>query len=1008
MARKILLETGYTFTPSTRTIVIPRYIRRDRMVLITNTTANQVIYNFSDPSLRATTYTPTMTGANGITTIILNYNTTTMASTDALQIIIDEYDEKFSPSETFTDAVGKMRVSTPQSLIDTDFEYGTQVTKWENINLMNNRPAYYPSTVPLAGVTAMAISTNSRTVTVSTTTPLAVGTPFYVQDSYLALANGNFIVESVSAGTSFTYTAKAVNLSTITSIYDATKTIIYPATYYTAAAIGGAPTLTVSGTDLKVTVTTTVPHGLSIGNEIGITGITGTNPPNGNFIVAQVTAANQFAYFANSTIGNPASLTATSALVYPRPQGQYLHRAFDGGVLFGTNTSSNFCSSIRQTRRQFRYQSGKGIQLSSGTLFRPYATIDALTSSGTTVTVQTREQHNIQPGQSITIAGATETAYNGTFTVVSVLSLTKFTYTAGSTPAATPASGNFTLAVNAWYGHVSRLGAFDEQNGVFFEWDGVTLYAVRRSSVYQIGGKVSVVNGSNTVTQSNAEFPTGFSRQLKPGDFVVLRGYPYRVLDIASDTSMTINPPYRGASSDYIIASKVFETRIPQSSFNIDKLDGTGPSGLTLDVSKMQMWFIDYAWYGAGAIRWGVRTTDGNIFYVHKIANNNVNSEAYMRSGNLPARYETATKSYMTYLTASATNVATSITVADSTGFPAAGTLLVRNATQYEYVNYTGRTTTTFTGLTRAQAGSAVGGVTTTWTSGANSGTVSSATGIQIGQRVFSSTSPSPVPEGTFVTGISGTTITLSNALTAASPNLIFAPMGTGGTAQTFTYSATAPISVELAYATFAPSISHWGTSAIMDGQFDDDKSLIFTYGQTTPATVAAGASKALMSIRVAPSVDNGISGAFGAREIINRMQLQLKSIGISTNSATSNLLVRVYLNGVVSASTTWTNAVGNAAGAVNSSLAQIADHGTGTTTITGGEISAGLFVTGTDRLDMSGVRDLGNSIMGGGGANANSQIYPDGPDIMTIVVTNLTASNVDVLGRISWTEAQA
>ena len=1007
MARKILLETGYSFNAASRTITIPRYIRRDRLVLITNVTANQVIYNFSDPSLRATSYTPTMTGANGTTTLVLNYNTTTMANSDALQIIVDEYDEKFTPSETFTDAVGKFRVSEPQALIDTDFEYGTQVTKWENISLVNNRPSFYPSTVPLTGITAIAMSTNARTVTVSTTTPPAVGTPIIVQDTYLAIANGNFVVESVSAGTSFSYTAKGINTTTVTALLDANKTVIYQGSYYTGAAIGAAPTLTVTGTDLRVLVTTTVPHGLSLGNEISVVGITGTNPPNGNFIVAQVLAANQFAYFANPTIGNPASLTATSALIYNRPQSQYLHRPFDGGVLFGANTSSPFTSAIRQTRRQFRYQSGKGIQISSGTLMKPYATIDALTASGTTVTVQTREQHNIQPGTSITVSGATETAYNGTFTVASVISLTKFTYTAGSTPSATPASGNFTLAVNTWYGSLSRLGAFDEQNGLFFEFDGATLYAVRRASTYQVGGKVSVTNGSNTVTQSNAEFPTGFSRQLKPGDFVVLRGYPYKVLDIASDTSMTVNPPYRGPSADYVIASKVVETRIPQSSWNVDKLDGTGPSGLTLDLTKMQMWFVDYAWYGAGTIRWGLRATDGTIVYVHKLANNNVNSEAYMRSGNLPARYETSTKPYITYLTATAANSATSISVADSTGFPNSGVLLVRNATQYEYMNYTGKTTTSFTGLTRAQAGSAVTGVTTTWTSGTASGVVSSATGIQIGQRVFSATSPSPVPEGTFVTNISGTTITLSNALGATNPNLIFAPMG-NTTAQTFTYSATAPIAVELAYATFAPPISHWGTSAIMDGKFDDDKSLIFTYGQTAASAVATGASKALMSIRVAPSVDNGITGVFGAREIINRMQLQLKSIGISTDSATSNLLVRIYLNGVVSASTTWTNAVGNIAGAINSSLAQIADHGTGSVTIAGGEVSAGLFVTGTDRLDLSGVRDLGNSILGGGTTTANTQIYPDGPDIMTIVVTNLGASSVNVLGRISWTEAQA
>ena len=59
----------------------------------------------------------------------------------------------------------------------------------------------------------------------------------------------------------------------------------------------------------------------------------------------------------------------------------------------------------------------------------------------------------------------------------------------------------------------------------------------------------------------------------------------------------------------------------------------------------MQMFYMDYSWYGAGFIRWGFRATDGNVIYVHKVPNNNFNTEAYMRSGNLPARYEVNTLS---------------------------------------------------------------------------------------------------------------------------------------------------------------------------------------------------------------------------------------------------------------------------------------------------------------------------------------------------------------------------
>ena len=377
-----------------------------------------------------------------------------------------------------------------------------------------------------------------------------------------------------------------------------------------------------------------------------------------------------------------------------------------------------------------------------------------------------------------------------------------------------------------------------------------------------------------------------------------------------------------------------------------------------------------------------------------------------MRSGNLPARYETTTDATVTFLTATLAQAATSMTVSNTADFPNSGTLIVRNGTTTEGMNYTGKTGTTFTGLTRGQAGSAVGGVTTTWASGAVSGTVSSAAGIQIGQRVHSATSPSPVPDGTFVTAVSGTTITLNEAVTAVNPNLIFAPMG--ATDGAFTFSATAPTSVELAYPTFSPSISHWGTAAIMDGRFDDDKSLVFTFGTPSSTTIAAGASIALLSVRVAPSVDNGQIGNFGAREVINRMQLKLDSFGLTQTGTSQPLLITLLLNGTPSTSTVWTNAVGNAA-SQNSSLAQIASYAGGTTTMTGGEVAGGFFSGDvTDRIDLTEVRDLGNSILGGGGPNANTNIYPDGPDTMTILVRNLGSANATVFGRLGWTEAQA
>jgi hypothetical protein len=1006
MARKAILETGYTFTPSTNTIIIPRVIPRERLILITNVTTNTVIYNFSDSNLKANTYTVSTTGGTTTTTLVLNYNTSGMTSTDKLQITVDEYDEKFSPSETYTDPINKFRVSEPQALIDTDFEYGTQISKWENLAMINNRPFAFPSAIGVGTVNYIQFPNASRTVTVGLQNAApGVGTAITVQDTFLNIANGNFVVETVSGAgsTIFTYTARATNTTSVTNVFDTNKTGIFSGTTYANAAIGGTPTFGwTSGTTIPVT--TTVPHGLAIGNEVSIVGSNQVNA-NGSFVVATINSATQFTYYSvTAPAANP-----TGGLIYVRPQGQFLHRPFDGGIIFTSNANANFETATRQTRRYFRYQSGKGIQISSGTCLKPNLQIDSLTSTGvsigSTITVQTKEQHNIQaatPGTQVTISGVNESGYNGTYTVSSVTGYNSFQVTSTSGIGSTVASGTYNCSVASWYGCTNRLGAFDSQNGVLFEFDGQTLSAVRRSSTYQLAGKVTVTSGINTVSQTNSSFPTAFSKQLSIGDFIVLRGQSYRVIDIASDTSLIISPSYRGATAEYVIISKTQDLKIPQSQWNIDKCDGTGPSGYNIDLTKMQMFYIDYSWYGAGFIRWGFRGPDGNVIYCHKMINNNVNTEAYMRSGNLPGRYESESRPPTTQITTTLEASDTTVGVASTAGFPPSGTLCIRNLNTYEYVNYAGIGTTAFTGLIRGRSGSASLALTNI-PIGSNVATATT-TNLQVGQRVITG-----FPEGTYISSIGVGNITLSQAATAANPTVIAPPMGaTSG--QTFTYSPTDPVAVELAYPTYGPSISHWGTSVIMDGRFDDDKSLVFTYGQITGTNLTPGQTKALMSIRVAPSVDAGVATGFGQRELVNRVQLVLRNLGVSiAGITTANVLVRAFLNATPSSATTWTNAVGNVSGQINSSLAQIADYGGGTTTVSGGEVTAGFFVSGTSTLELNTVRDLGNSILGGGGATANTQIYPDGPDVLTITATNLTpGTSVNLLTRLSWTEAQA
>jgi hypothetical protein len=1012
MARRVIIDTQYTFTPATRTIVIPRIITRERFLLITNVTNNTVMYNFSDPTLGLTSHSTTTTASsastgstNGYTTIVLAYNTTSMSSTDKIQITVDEPAEVFTPDELYTDPVNKIRTSQPQALIDTDFEYSRQDTKWESIALINYQPFAYANNAAVLNVATISASANgSRTIIVTPNNSLVEGTPFYIYDTtFTGGGDGMFIVDS-SNTTAFTYTARYPFPNNAIANIQGSGTTAFGGANYTSANLSFS-TITLAGN--VVTVNTISAHGLSVGNEIILRGITGTNPPNGTYYVTTVAAANSFQIMTPVTASG---LTTTSAQLFVKPTGYVSHRAFDGGVRFSTYSQSHGQQLIRQTRRYFRYQSGKGIQISTGSILQPEITIDNLTSSGNTVTVVTKEPHNIYSGTSVVIGGAEQTAYNGTFSVATVTNPYTFTYNSATNPTSATATGDYRLNISNWNGAGARIGLFDDQNGIFFEYDGTTLYAVRRSATFQLSGQATVINGSTAVTGLSSGFngsASRFSGQLVPGDSVVIRGSVYKVIDVLSDTSMTIYPAYRGptvATPDRVIINKVIDTKIPQSTWNIDKCDGTGPSGFVVNLSKMQMFYMDYSWYGAGFIRWGFRGSDGNIIYCHKMINNNVNYEAYMRSGNLPARYETFTHAKYTELTSTlSSSEVDTISVANAQFWPNSGTVWVRNNTQSEFISYTGRSNTALTGLTRTNTGNTT--ITVATTAGSPTLTTSSTVGLQNGQYI---NGPN-VPPGAYVVSFVGnTSILMSTAATTsnAAMSAQFAPLGQS-TPQAFTYSATYPTQVQLHAPSFSPTISHWGTSVIMDGRYDDDKSFVFTNGMTSSLAVASGARNALMSFRISPSVSNGTPASrLGQRELVNRMQMVLRQLDLLS---AGTFLITIVLNGRVSSATpVWQNVGG-------SSLAQYINH-TSTTTIAGGEVIFGFFTNAsggastftTTSQDLPLVRDLGNSILGGGTTDPQTGFYPDGPDIVTVMAQNVGASSANVFARMSWTEAQA
>lgn len=81
------------------------------------------------------------------------------------------------------------------------------------------------------------------------------------------------------------------------------------------------------------------------------------------------------------------------------------------------------------------------------------------------------------------------------------------------------------------------------------------------------------------------------------------------------------------------------DTRVSQSSWSEDKFDGTGGSGVTLDLTKSQIFWVDIEWLGVGSVRCGF-VINGIFYTCHIFHHANLTTSTYMTTACLPIRYE--------------------------------------------------------------------------------------------------------------------------------------------------------------------------------------------------------------------------------------------------------------------------------------------------------------------------------------------------------------------------------
>jgi hypothetical protein len=953
MARQLIEK--YIFTPGAAnagTVKFPGKVDETQLLIITNKTTQENIYALGDPTRSgslvydSTDTTTFYSEQDGVTTVTLAKDTSSMLSSHKIAVYTDAPKQQgniIRPYAFGVDAIERIRVANPQSLIDADFEYGLQTTKWQNYADIRGVPGIYEKPgldIFLSGVSTDGGTPSIITVTTSVNHGLSVNDAVIIyglgNTSTSARAEGAFVINSVPSSTTFTYYAKGIvgtnGLSLFTGITYARR-----GGFYTGSSLPISSIASNGANPSVITVTCSSNHGLVPGAPlVSICSSGGVNHGllTGNFFAETVPSTTTFTFTAR--VGGAVANAAITANMYTRSDAYVLHRPFDGGVTLSNFLPSHGASISRQTKKYMRYQSGKGVLWTSGVSLNPVINLDQISASGTSVgsliTVTTELDHSLQVGATVIISGVVTSGYNGTYGVNTVTGENTFTVIASELLGS--ASAVITniprVTVKNWHGASVRVGPFDDQNGLFWEYDGQELAVVKRSATYQLSGFVSVTAGSQSVSGTS----TRFTQQLKVGDNIVIRGMTYKVGTIASDTSLTINPEYRGVNnSSGIKMAAVIDTRIPQSQFNIDKVDGTGISGYNMNLNKMQMLGISFSWYGAGFIDYMCRGPDGNMILVHRMKQNNINDEAYMRTGNTAVRYQTINESVIGRLDEDLDNSETSIDLVDASRFPSTGgTVLIEN----EVVTYTGKSGNTLTSCTRgASFNMFIGGSTKTFTGGA-----------------------------------------------AASHN-----KGNGFT------------SVTLISCTAAPQLNHWGSSYILDGGFDTDRGYYFNYASLSNSVNAASSETAFF-IRLAPSVSNSIAGNFGDRDLINRSQLLLQKLQLQSDQA-----VQVYgiLNpgNIDASSLTWTS-VNTVALGSQPSFAQIS-----TSSNTAGTPGEQIFSTlgppaGFAEIDLSSLKELSNSAIGG------YSNFPDGPDVLAVVVKNLSASTATVNLNLFWSEAQA
>jgi DNA-binding beta-propeller fold protein YncE len=343
------------------------------------------------------------------------------------------------------------------------------------------------ATIAIAATNGAVRASNAVTITTTAAHNLAAGETVSITGVTDATFDGTFTVNAVPSSTTFTYTQAGVDATSgagaitndavnwsvngVAGGNTSVGTITSGGVYTAPASLPKATTASItasgavrSATTGTVTITTSAAHNLVIGQVIVISGVTDSTF-NGTFQVVSVPSTTTFTYTQTgntSTSGNGTvtsfAVTITATSVVSTSSTGTAVASIDSGIgititpttaTVGTGETFQFnatVAGVSGSNQGVTWQvngvtlgaASTGTISSSGLFTAPATapTSNTATIVGTNgavrntnvVTITTAAAHGFATGQSVTIAGVSDTTFNGTFAIASVPSITTFTY----------------------------------------------------------------------------------------------------------------------------------------------------------------------------------------------------------------------------------------------------------------------------------------------------------------------------------------------------------------------------------------------------------------------------------------------------------------------------------------------------------------------------------------------------------------------------------------------------